>query len=470
MSEEEISKAPAQDVTSTDNNNEEPGSENIEPRVFDITPDLNIAPAKDDADSANPVTIPNNIVQNIELPDMVVSPKNSAVPAQVQLTPDQNVPQSNFTNAVSGFSNDTTTNGLTTPATTQFGPANPPTKTVGTNRTSFNSAPIEPNKIAEASNLQDAVSSIKFNPTKKENVPAPTIPDRPWEAKKDAKIKPLRTYETDFAEAMARKRITTTSAIIAETKDQNKKLKPKQKKLFKKKSFKETTIDKPLMPIINKPNFSNYNQKEDILKNAKPPEDPKPIKETHSFKNWLLFIISFILVVGGLYAGYYLYKHSAIALIFKPKTTPNIQVPQIIETNSLLQPDSKISIDIDSKNQSGIINAVKSEMAKPDKENSIKEIVLTKTTDNIVKKVEAKDMLNILKVPVPELMSRSLSPEWMLGIYTGTGDQKHAFIITTNNFFQNTFAGIIQWKKICPRFETVHIFEFPDKFHYKRTI
>lgn len=133
-----------------------------------------------------------------------------------------------------------------------------------------------------------------------------------------------------------------------------------------------------------------------------------------------------------------------------PVTNNTNLVPTIQETGSFFQTDSKVRLAIDSKNENQIIGMLNTEIAKPDQENKIKEIVLTKTTDNIVSKVSANEILEIIKIPVPELITRSLAPDWMLGVYTGIGDQKHVFVVTTNTFFQNTFAGIIQWEKTMP--------------------
>jgi predicted nucleic acid-binding protein len=133
-----------------------------------------------------------------------------------------------------------------------------------------------------------------------------------------------------------------------------------------------------------------------------------------------------------------------------PKNT-NTTVPTIMDSGSFFQVDSKVRIAIDGKNENQIASQIRTEIAKDIETNKIKEIVLTKTTENVTQKVTAEELLEIFTIPVPELMTRSISPDWMLGVYSGIGGQKHVFIITTNNFFQNTFAGIIQWEKTMPQ-------------------
>ena len=432
MSDEENSKAPAQDVTSTDTDNEGNGTEDTGPRVFDITPDLNIAPAKDETESQPTLSVESAIPTTPI--NIINQPTNIPVtPTQIQ---EQSQPQ-------------------TTVQQSQFGPANPPAKTVGMNRISPNNN-IEQSKPIEPANLQEAVASIKINPDKtattKPKTPEPQqTNDKPWLAKPDAKIRPLRTYETDFAEAMAKKRITTTSAIIAEEKKREDE--PQV----------QTQIPKGIVGPVPIPFQNNryqrtsaetFTPKKDIFKNVEPPRSPKPAKEPNpnATRNWILLLISIILVVGGSYAGYYLYKNSALFVIYplSPKPKTDQPIVKSIDPNSLFQVDTKVKIAIDNKNENQILSLIRNEIAKNEKENSIKEIVLTKTIENITSKVDAKDMIDLLKIPAPDLLTRSISPEWMLGVYTGIGGQKNVFVVSTNNFFQNTFAGIIQWEKAMP--------------------
>jgi hypothetical protein len=188
--------------------------------------------------------------------------------------------------------------------------------------------------------------------------------------------------------------------------------------------------------------------KDDILKNAEPPKDEVVVRNSHSTRNWLLAIISLILVCGGSYSAYYLYQKSPLAPI--PLKTNDSQTSQVEKMKSIVSADSKTFLNIDGKNQISIISAIKTEISKSQQEKTLKEIVLTKSTKKIISKVKAGEVLQTTGVSVPDLLSRSLGDDWMLGVYSGIGEQKSLFIITTNNFFQNTFAGLIQWEKTMP--------------------
>ncbi len=528
---DDISKVSAQDMTSADAESDESKSDNpASSRVFDITPDLNISPVKDEENQNAPTPIPSNLPQEkVNIPNIVdISEKNlgkvtvlppsnqkdQSAPQLTELTIDKIVENQKPT----GFTGQLQNN--TVEPVPSFGPANPPAKTIGMNKISFNKEFVEPNKT-EPSNLQDAVSSIKLSPDQK--TPA-TIPPRPYEGKKDSKLRPLRTYETDFAEAMARKRITTTSAIIAEQK----------KEEVHKEVQVQNNIEKPLpntlssfaiprsnsiadnMPIAKKPSnplFSNPNNsdkpassienflqsqnsnparnlnpnpipqnpvakaplspnasfvaKNDYLKNAKAPESERK-QDSHVFRNIILIIISLALIAGGAYAGYYLYKKSPLSLVQftspKPTTASN---PNVIATNSIFPADKQTKISIDAKNKNQIITSIRNQIDKVGQENTIEEIIPTKNENNTIRKATASELQEILKIDAPSLITRSLTEDYMLGVYNGIGGQKNFFAITTNNFFQNTFAGMIEWEKNIPEDLKDFLFDNTTQFTLK---
>jgi hypothetical protein len=464
------SKIPAQDMTSTDVDTNESGTEDNSPRVFDITSDLNIAPVKDDLDN-NPSTPINIPKETKEIPVT----KNEI---QIGIDSNKKTPNIITEKTIVEPEKDTIVtekpqaNDSIKPPVSQFGPANPPAKTVGMNRANFNENINQQQKIEkEPGNLQEAIAAIK-NPIKTTtpSAPAPKIPERPWEAKPDSKVKPLRTYEIDFAEAMAKKRISSASIAIAEDKKKERerevvvnqpehKVEPSEDTITSyqfpktKENFvnpykaPETIQTKPQKEVMVTP-AQSYPVKEDILKNAQPPKDEVVIKDSHSTRNWFLAIISLILVCGGGYYAFYLYQKSPLAST--PTNNNNTSTSQIERAKSIISPDSKILISITGKNQNSIVSAIKTEVSKSQPEKTIKEIILTESNGEIISKVKAEKILNTIGVNTPELFSRSISDDWMLGVYSGTGEQKSVFIITTNNFFQNTFAGLIQWEKTMP--------------------
>jgi hypothetical protein len=540
------SKVRAQDMTSTYADSENSNQENNNPRVFDITPDLDIAPAKDEEDNGptqiSGIKVPNTtpIPEIVDITQKNVGTVSVNIPQNQKDSNPANIGEitinkapepnpSNFTGPL---------NAVPTPPTTSFGPANPPAKTIGMNKISFNKEVVEQSKTVEPTNLQDAVSSIKLTPDQK--IPT-NIPPRPYETKKDSKIKPLRTYETDFAEAISKKHITTTSAVIAEQNraqtapkvqdttiavpippykgNQNQTTygysnspsnipRPEPKELplntiskYENPLFAKKPIatelpaqieNKPIQPLQAnetaqpiRPIESIQEVQSSILKNNIPINPPPQtirenftnnipqkneqiVDDRHPIRNTLLVLISLILLGGGGYAGYYLYTKSPLALVqfTAPKNTDSNQ-PQMLENKSIFPADSKIKISIDGKNQSQIIKSIKDEFNKVGKENTIEEIVLTKTTNNVIQKITANELNNILRIDAPSLITRSLNDDFMIGIYNGIGGQRNFFAITTNNFFQNAFAGMIEWEKNMPSDLKDYLYNNTDQFSLK---
>lgn len=360
MSDDPILNKPALDMTSTDTDNDA-AEENAGPKIFDITPDLNIAPAKDevteDTTKINAAQILESISKKPEVAPVPEEPKPTVLPA--------------------------------------FGPANPPAKTVGFSR------PLVTGEVEKkARTLQEAISE-NIDPLSQKRKMPEIHPD----------LKSIRTYEKDFAEAISKKHISTASFVIAEDK----------------KKVADLATDSSIDERTGQPNTK-------ISKNS-------------SSKKWFLGIISLILICGALFSGYYLYSNSSLAPVKQPTDTTN-NSPLI--PNSIIKPDSKSIINIDNKRQSEIISATKDEISKDQTKNSIKEIVFIQQKGNDQVKVTANDILKTMNISAPDIFQRSLGSDWMLGVYTGELGQKNAFVITTNDFFQNAFAGIIQWEKTLP--------------------
>lgn len=358
MSDDTILKKPAQDMTSTDTDEENNAEESAGPKIFDITADLNIAPAKDEAEENTTKINAAEVLESITKKPEVVDVKEPTPPA---ITP-------------------------------SFGPANPPAKTIGFNR------PLVTGEIEKkAITLQEAIDTDK----------SPLF-QKPKDIKISPDLKPIRTYEKDLAEAIAKKRISTASFVIAEDKKKNTDLEKKQ----------EDAVENLLI---------------------------KKEKHGTSSKKWLLSIISLILICGAIFSAYYLYSQSPLAPVKTMPTDNPVLVP-----DSIIKADNKSTIDIQNLNQKDIISSIKKDIELEQKEKTIKEIILTKIEGTSQTKITANDMLNILEIDVPSVFERSLGQNWMLGVYTGALGQKNPFVIATNDFFQNAFAGMIQWEKRLP--------------------
>ncbi len=274
------------------------------------------------------------------------------------------------------------------------------------------------------------------------------------------KEKALRTYESDIAEYMARKNISSATMAIAE---QEKKafMEPKVKTIEKIETFvapeiiePETSKKEDLPAKEPAYNFAfgttidriNKNTASDMTKNAFSEEEGSRIivtdnkaKTMSSGKKLFYLLLSMIFILGGIIVVYYVYNESQLA---KKNAAPNIAMVH----KSVVSADSQTTIAIDGLTPGQIRDKIVGEMQTAQPTNTVKEIIINKTTNSIATNVTGPQMLDIMGITPPDILKRSLTDDWMLGIYEAPDGSKDIFVIATQDFFQNTFAGLLSWE------------------------
>ncbi|MDB5259592.1 MAG: protein of unknown function with transrane region [Candidatus Taylorbacteria bacterium] len=164
----------------------------------------------------------------------------------------------------------------------------------------------------------------------------------------------------------------------------------------------------------------------------------------HYLKKALFALCSLILLGGGAFGAYYLYLKSPLGQT-TPKTAQQDMLPSIVS------PDIQKIIDVTDISSKGIVSSVRqtAESTKLQQGQMMEMILATKVTaadkTQKMQKVTGKDILAQFELTPPDIFARSVTPQWMLGEYQDeTG--KVPFIILTNDFFQNAYAGMIKWE------------------------
>ncbi len=218
-------------------------------------------------------------------------------------------------------------------------------------------------------------------------------------------LKKIRTYESDVADVMSHKNISTASIAIAENKRNQ----------------------------INTQTAQQPAEESNQVSTEPKPDSPKNISK------FILMLISIIFIAVGIGGAYYLYSKS----IFGTKTSIlGINTGQ--SNSGIIPPDSKVTLDISSMNPSMIVAAIKNEWEKDQNPNTIKEIIITDGQT----RVTGPRMVEFMNIDAPDILKRSLTNNWMLGINTDPSGNKDIFVIATTNFFQNAFAGMFQWESV----------------------
>lgn len=176
---------------------------------------------------------------------------------------------------------------------------------------------------------------------------------------------------------------------------------------------------------------------------------PLPEPPSHALSKLVMVVLSLILIFGGAYAGYYFYSTSPVAQINNaPK---NSSTTPIRSVTALVPFDTQSVINTDGLNFDTLLAKITEEVAKPMTPGAtIREVVLTETKEGKAYRVSAPEIAVMLGVDVPDIILRTLNPQWMFGVYSTPDNVRSAFVVVNTNLFQNAFAGMLSWEPALP--------------------
>ena len=177
----------------------------------------------------------------------------------------------------------------------------------------------------------------------------------------------------------------------------------------------------------------------------------------HSGKKLIILLISLLLILGGIVAGYYLYSKSPLA--------PAPKIPSTQNNSSVIPSDTVINIILkDDFDYQELRLLTQKEILKPHQLGSIVEIVLLlKDTRGNTTRLTGPYIAKQIDIGAPDILLRSLTAPWMLGIYTNPTGHSSSFVVVTTNFFQNAFAGMLQWERIMADDIKDYLFPIPPR-------
>lgn len=248
-----------------------------------------------------------------------------------------------------------------------------------------------------------------------EPVPVPKANIVPEPPRPDPK-KILRTYESDVADAMERKKTSVLTMAMAE---------------------------------------QQRSVGNDSISNKKEASDVGP--------NLFKVLIGVLLIFGGIGGGYYLYMKSPLAPL-PPAPAGTVIIPGVV------LPNTQKIIPIDNLDQSGLIRAINNEKNTSSKVGDLHEVILSFVDrDGVQKRVTGQQFINAIGFTVPDILERSTGVKFMLA-YVKTLDMNgqavsSPVLIFTNTFFQNAFAGMLRWEgDLANQFDRVFTIRRADEF------
>ena len=233
--------------------------------------------------------------------------------------------------------------------------------------------------------------------------------------KQEFEQKPIRTYESDIAEAIGQKKTSQASIAMAE--------------------IERTRAQQLQVPTAG--------QQQQIA-------DKEAAEKAPYGKNILKIILSLILLCAGVMGCYYLYTISPLAA---QRNAPAIQAPAALLL-AIITPDSQKTIDVTAENSKAILAQISNLSATNVPLSTILEIVFGENASSTTGKaafmrVTGPEFVPKIGLNPPDMFLQSLTAQWMFGFY-GSASGPSPFIILTTNFFQNAFAGILQWESTMP--------------------
>jgi hypothetical protein len=190
-------------------------------------------------------------------------------------------------------------------------------------------------------------------------------------------------------------------------------------------------------------------------KTVTPASQPQKRRPSNFNKKIFIILVSILLVVVGIGGAYYLYLQSPLA-----PSAPAVPKPAPIR--GIVSPDIQKIIDVTGLGQGAARTAIENALLNMGNgSGSILQIIPVEKggtgTENIV---SAGGFISLLGLPAPDVLSRSLNDQWMLGTYNDA-ETVAPFIILTDNFFQNAYAGMIAWENTMPD-DLVNVFGYAD--------
>ena len=167
-------------------------------------------------------------------------------------------------------------------------------------------------------------------------------------------------------------------------------------------------------------------------------KDNKEI-ETAPRKNFLLFFFA-LLVIALAAAGVY------GVLWYKNKSSV-VPVAQVVIPQSIIRSDTATTLDVTGKSGSDVVAAVHAIVANPGIQSGmVKNIIVAQSAAQgaAPMRVPASDFLALLQSHAPDQFSRSLSQDFMLGVYQY--NTSNLFLVLTGTAHDYLLSGMLGWE------------------------
>lgn len=255
-------------------------------------------------------------------------------------------------------------------------------------------------------------------------------------------VPPVRTYLQDLNRTVNRNNVTPSKILLAEQKRMEKtqippppqeptKAVPVPPKEFQKKevvqhNVPELTLSQPVQKTTSAPITLPY-------------EKPGKNSITRTRNKIFLFLSVLLIaaaIIVGLYAGY-----NWLAGI---GSNP---VQKVVEREgNFISIDNMVTVNISERFRNDIEDEIYTNIGSSYPDKTITEIVLVRKVDDELQRIPTSTFNNLLELRLPTLFKRSLSNDYLFGVYT-LGDDNKPFIIYKLLDFENAFDSIFDYER-----------------------
>ncbi len=174
-------------------------------------------------------------------------------------------------------------------------------------------------------------------------------------------------------------------------------------------------------------------------KDKREQEDMYKKAQGTGISKFFLTLGGIILLVGASILVYFLMQRNGA--INAPVKAPTA-VPAIISY------DDQSFVDLsNATSASDVTEAINLEVEKGGALGSIKSLLLTKFAEGKAQLFPFDDFLSLTKIAPPQTLVRTLSGEYMVGIYTSESSRAHLFMVVQVKDFNQAYAALLEWEK-----------------------
>jgi len=177
-----------------------------------------------------------------------------------------------------------------------------------------------------------------------------------------------------------------------------------------------------------------------LAENKRMMERMKEEKETgkKDKKNYVIILVSFFLVILGVLA--------VVVPIFFVNQKYAPATTTVTRTSPIITPDSTEDLNLEDLDQTRIAKTLSERVDQTSiRVGTIRGMYLTeKNLDDTRSVVDINKFINLLNFNIPQILVRTLKPDYLFGMHNFIGNQK--FLILKVGSYENAYSGMLAWE------------------------